>query len=68
MVTVFVPNQRKTTLQPFVESNVATGGVIHTDELNSYRALALAGYRHATVNHGAEEYAVYATGSTPRCR
>ena len=36
-----------------------TGGVVHTDELNSYRSLGAAGYRHATVNHGAEEYAYY---------
>lgn len=35
VVTQVVPNQRKATLQPFVESNVATGGVVHTDELNS---------------------------------
>ena len=59
VVTQVVPNQRKVTLQPFVELNVQTGGVVHTDELNSYRGLGAAGYRHATVNHGAEEYAYY---------
>jgi transposase len=58
-VTAVVPNQRKVTLQPFVVANVAVGGVVHTDELNSYRGLAAAGYRHATVNHGIEEYAIY---------
>ena len=42
-----------------METNVQTGGVVHTDELNSYRSLGAAGYRHATVNHGAEEYAYY---------
>ncbi len=59
VITQVVPNQRKVTLEPFVKSNVRIGGVIHTDELNSYRGLAVAGYRHATVNHGAEEYAYY---------
>jgi hypothetical protein len=42
-----------------VRTRAGTGGVVHTDELNSYRGLGAAGYRHATVNHGAEEYAVY---------
>jgi transposase-like protein len=59
VVTAVVPNQRRVTLQPFVESNVAVGGVVHTDELDSYRGLGAAGYRHATVNHGAEEYTYY---------
>ena len=59
VVTQVVPNQRRVTLQPFVTTNVAIGGVVHTDELNSYRGLAAAGYRHASVNHGAKEYAHY---------
>lgn len=37
----------------FVTNNVLRGGQLHTDELNSYRGLHLAGYRHMTVNHGA---------------
>ena len=57
IITAVVPNQRRATLQPFVLSNVATGGIVHTDELNSYGQLAAAGYRHATVCHSAEEYA-----------
>jgi transposase len=59
LITAVVPNQRKATLQPFVEANVTVGGVVHTDEMNSYRGLAAAGYRHATVNHSAEEYAYF---------
>jgi transposase len=59
VVTQVVPNQRRVTLEPFVTANVEIGGVVHTDELNSYRGLGAAGYRHATVNHGAEEYAYY---------
>ena len=57
VVTAVVPNRCKVTLQRFVENNVATGGVVHTDEFTSYRGLGAAGYRHATVNHGADEYA-----------
>lgn len=59
IITTVVLNQRKATLEPFVTANVETGGVVSTDELASYRGLGKAGYRHATVNHGAEEYAYY---------
>lgn len=59
IITAVVPNQRKATLQPFVLANVAAGGELHTDELNSYRGLHTAGYRHMTVNHGAGEYVGY---------
>lgn len=59
VVTQVVPNQRKATLEPFVTANVEIGGVVHTDELNSYAGLGAAGYRHARVNHGIEEYAYY---------
>lgn len=59
VVTQVVPNQRRATLHPFVTANVETGGVVHTDELGSYNGLGAAGYRHARVNHSAEEYAYY---------
>lgn len=59
LITAVVPNQRRETLEPFVKSNVLTGGNVHTDELGSYGRLADAGYRHARVNHGKEEYAYY---------
>jgi len=42
-----------------VKNNVRIGGNIHTDELRSYAYLSDAGYRHARVNHSAEEYAYY---------
>ena len=44
---------------PAPDCNVRIGGNVHTDELRSYANLADAGYRHARVNHGAEEYAYY---------
>ena len=59
IVTAVVPNQRRETLEPFVKANVRIGGNLHTDELRSYARLSEAGYRHARVNHSAEEYAYY---------
>ncbi|AKM10702.1 IS1595 family transposase [Croceicoccus naphthovorans] len=59
VVAQVVPNQRRATLEPFVTANVEVGGNVHTDELRSYAKLADHGYRHARVNHGAEEYAYY---------
>lgn len=59
LVTAVVPNQRRATLEPFVTANVRIGGNVHTDELRSYANLADAGYRHARVNHSAEEYAYF---------
>lgn len=64
VITAVVPNQRKTTLQPFVTANVLIGGQLHTDELQSYRGLHKAGYRHMTVNHGAHEYVGFDGAST----
>jgi transposase len=52
-----VPNARKKTLQPLIESHVAPGSTVHSDELASYQGLAAKGYDHQTVNHGAEEFA-----------
>lgn len=46
-------------LEPFVIANVRIGGNVHTDEQRSYANLSKAGYRHARVNHSAEEYAYY---------
>ena len=51
-----VPNVRKWTLQPIIESNVASGSTVITDELRSYLSLWRAGYDHDTVNHSAGEY------------
>ncbi|MEZ5709423.1 MAG: IS1595 family transposase [Blastomonas sp.] len=59
LITAVVANQRRDTLEPFVKANVRIGGNVHTDELRSYANLGAAGYRHATVNHSAEEYAYF---------
>ncbi|MGB3721326.1 MAG: IS1595 family transposase [Pacificimonas sp.] len=59
LITAVVPHQRRATLEPFVTANERIGGNVHTDELRSYASLSDAGYRHARVNHSAEEYAYY---------
>jgi transposase-like protein len=56
VMTKIVPNVAKKTLQPIIEENVLDGSVVHTDELKSYKGLKKAGYKHKTVNHGAQEY------------
>lgn len=60
VITMVVPNQCRVTLQPIVKANVLPGGELHTDELNSYKGLHNAGYRHMTVNHGEHEYVGFA--------
>ena len=56
VITKVIPNVRKKTLQPIVKENVKKGSTVHTDELRSYNELDKAGYKHKTVNHGAEEF------------
>lgn len=63
VIAKVVPNQRRATLQPFVQANVKPGGELHTDELGSYAGLHTQGYRHMTVNHGAGEYVGFAGAS-----
>jgi transposase-like protein len=47
-----VPDVRKRTMEPIIETNVAKGSTVYTDELKSYGGLAGKGYEHAAVNHG----------------
>jgi transposase len=56
VMTKIVPNVRKNTLQPIIIENVIQDSSISTDELLSYKNLAVYGYDHGTVNHGAGEY------------
>lgn len=56
VMTKIVPNIRRVTLQPIIESNVAVGSRISSDELRTYRSLRSRGYIHGTVEHGAGEY------------
>lgn len=53
-----VKDQTRGSLMPQIESNIATGSEIHTDELRTYnKALSVKRYTHKTVNHSAGEYA-----------
>jgi transposase-like protein len=50
-------NVRTVTIRPIVEQMVQRGARVYTDSYDIYHFLDQAGYRHATVNHGAREYA-----------
>lgn len=57
VTTEIVPNVKRKTLYPIIDSNVEKGSTIHSDELRSYATLENEGYEHETVNHSAGEYA-----------
>ena len=40
-----------------IETTIAKGALVHTDEYNAYARLEAWGYRHETVCHGRGEYA-----------
>lgn len=52
-----LPNVRQVTIRPIIESTVAKGAMIHTDEYDIYARLPAWGYEHKTVCHGRGEYA-----------
>jgi transposase-like protein len=56
LVTRVVSDVKRESLWNEIEQHVLPGSIIHTDELRSYRGLALRGFRHQTVNHAAKEY------------
>ena len=49
-----IPNTRKATPHDFVESNVAEGSEVFTDDLKSYENMK--GYEHHSVKHSVGEY------------
>ncbi len=49
-------NVQQKTIKPLVESTVAMGSLIYTDEYSIYHRLTEWGYAHKTVNHSAGEY------------
>ena len=53
--TKVVPDAKTKTIEPFVVENVEQGATVHTDEWFAYRKLAVQGFEHQTVNHGAQE-------------
>src|SRR5665647_951184 len=50
-----VEDNKKRTLIPIVEKNVAKGTLINTDNLAAYHSLQFLGYTHETVHHEIEE-------------
>lgn len=52
-----VPNAKKASLIPILQSNVKPGTMVNTDTLSSYRDLSKLGYKHEMLNHQAEEWA-----------
>jgi transposase-like protein len=56
VMTRVVANVRRATLEPVILEKIKWGAAISSDEWHAYRHLARHGYRHATVNHGTEEW------------
>ena len=56
VIAKVVPNARKRTAHPIIESGIEKGSTIYSDELKSYDGLAAKGYEHEAVNHGRGEY------------
>jgi transposase len=55
-------NVQQATIRPIIETAVAHGSLIHTDEYDIYARLEAWGYGHKTVCHGRGEYARDADG------
>jgi transposase len=51
-----VENVKAKTIMPLIRENVQIGANVMTDEFCIYKGSTKAGYKHDTVNHGAEEY------------
>ncbi len=56
VITRIVPDVKRTSLERHIIRHVDRDATISTDELNSYKRLSMYGYKHASVNHKAEEY------------
>ena len=57
VVMHMLANVQQKTIQPIIETMVAKGARIHTDEYDIYARLETWGYRHGAVCHGRGEYA-----------
>jgi transposase len=51
-----VANERRETLLPIVEANVAKGTTVSTDQHTTYKSLYKLGYKHGRVNHNIDEW------------
>jgi transposase-like protein len=57
VVLRMLANVQQETIRPIIETMVAKGARIHTDEYDIYARLETWGYGHRTVCHGRGEYA-----------
>lgn len=64
-ITRAVLDRKTDTLVPHILENVRPHSEVHTDELHSYKDVAMwNGYRHKTVNHSKGEYVSREAGAT----
>lgn len=57
VVIQMLANVQQKTIQPIIQSTVAAGSLVYTDEYNIYKRLEDWGYPHKTVNHSQREFA-----------
>lgn len=57
VVIHMLENVQQETIAPLIQSTIAPGTLIYTDEYNIYSRLSSWGYEHKTVCHGNGEYA-----------
>lgn len=57
LITRVAPARHKAAMHGMINAHVLPGTTLHTDEFGGYKDIALNGYRHVTVNHGAGQYA-----------
>jgi transposase-like protein len=57
VVIQMLEDVKQTTIRPLIQSTIAPGTRVHTDEYDIYSRLEDWGYRHKTVCHGRGEYA-----------
>lgn len=51
-----VPDERRTTLIPIIQANVAAGAIVSTDTHGSYKPLKKLGFKHGRINHNTREW------------
>ena len=57
LITRVAPARHKAAMHGMINAHVLPGTTLHTDEFGGYKDIALNGYQHVTVNHGAGQYA-----------
>ena len=57
VVIRMLENVKQVTIAPLIQSTIATGSVVYTDEYDIYARLSQWGYGHRTVCHAAGEFA-----------